>query len=101
MPKAIRFHTNGGPDVLKWEDVEVGKPGKGVVKVLAAGSTLKGTGTVKIFMGTKVVGQGTLSNGQVTITLMKLAKGKHTLTIKYLGSANVKAGSKSFTITQK
>jgi NADPH2:quinone reductase len=33
MPKAIRFHTNGGPEVLKWEDVEVGKPGKGEVRI--------------------------------------------------------------------
>jgi NADPH2:quinone reductase len=33
MPKAIRFHAPGGPDVLKWEDVEVGKPGKGEARV--------------------------------------------------------------------
>ncbi len=29
MPKAIRIHQTGGPEVLKWEDVEVGKPGPG------------------------------------------------------------------------
>jgi hypothetical protein len=79
----------------------VGKPGKGVVKVAIAGSTVKPTGTVKIFMGTKLLKQVTLTNGQVTVTLPKQALGKHTLTIKYLGSTNVKAGSKSFTITQK
>jgi NADPH:quinone reductase len=26
MPKAIRFHSTGGPEVLRFEDVEVGKP---------------------------------------------------------------------------
>lgn len=80
---------------------QVGKPGKGVVKVAIANSTLKPTGTVKILMGTKVLKTVTLVNGQVTVTLPKLSKGKHTLTIKYLGSANVKPGSKSFVITQK
>jgi len=79
----------------------VGKPGKGTVKVAIANSTVKPTGVVKIYKGTKLLVQGTLSNGQVTLTLPKLAKGKYTLTIKYAGSANVKAGSKSFTITQK
>ena len=29
MTKAIRIHANGGPEVLAYEDVEVGRPGKG------------------------------------------------------------------------
>jgi NADPH2:quinone reductase len=29
MPKAIRIHHHGGPEVLKWEDVEPGPPGPG------------------------------------------------------------------------
>ncbi len=29
MTKAIRIHANGGPEVLQYEDVEVGRPGKG------------------------------------------------------------------------
>ncbi|MGF1641683.1 MAG: quinone oxidoreductase [Rhodospirillales bacterium] len=29
MTKAIRFHRTGGPDVLCWEDVEIGAPGPG------------------------------------------------------------------------
>ncbi|HEV7803861.1 MAG TPA: quinone oxidoreductase [Burkholderiales bacterium] len=33
MPYAIRIHENGGPDTLKWEEVEVGKPGPGEVRV--------------------------------------------------------------------
>lgn len=27
MPKATRIYQTGGPEVLKWEDVEVGPPG--------------------------------------------------------------------------
>ncbi|MGH6994963.1 MAG: alcohol dehydrogenase catalytic domain-containing protein, partial [Stellaceae bacterium] len=33
MPYAIRFHQNGGPEVLKWEEVQVGKPGPGEARV--------------------------------------------------------------------
>jgi NADPH2:quinone reductase len=33
MPHAIRFHQTGGPEVLVWEEVEVGKPGPGEARV--------------------------------------------------------------------
>ena len=33
MPHAIRVHQVGGPDVLQWEEVEVGQPGPGEVKL--------------------------------------------------------------------
>jgi len=33
MPKAIRIHKVGGPDVLQWEDVDVGEPGAGQIKL--------------------------------------------------------------------
>jgi NADPH:quinone reductase len=33
MPKAIRIHKAGGPDVLQWEDVSVGDPGPGEARV--------------------------------------------------------------------
>lgn len=33
MTKAIRIHETGGPDVLKWEDVDVGAPGEGQIRV--------------------------------------------------------------------
>jgi NADPH2:quinone reductase len=33
VPKAIRFHKTGGPEVLAWEDVEVGDPGQGQVRI--------------------------------------------------------------------
>ena len=33
MPKAIRFHQTGGPEVLQWEDVAVGEPAEGEARV--------------------------------------------------------------------
>jgi NADPH:quinone reductase len=33
MPHAIRVHEVGGPEVLKWEEVEVGDPGPGQVRI--------------------------------------------------------------------
>lgn len=33
MTKAIRFHQTGGPEVLKYEDVDVGAPGPGQARV--------------------------------------------------------------------
>ena len=30
---AIRIHENGGPEVLRWEEVTVGDPGPGEVRV--------------------------------------------------------------------
>ena len=33
MVHAIRFHEAGGPDVMKWEEVQVGDPGPGEIRV--------------------------------------------------------------------
>ena len=33
MAHAIRIHANGGPEVLKWEAVDVGDPGAGEVRL--------------------------------------------------------------------
>src|SRR5258708_39768747 len=33
MAHAIRFEKAGGPDVLSWQTVEVGKPGQGQVRL--------------------------------------------------------------------
>ena len=33
MTKAIRIHATGGPEVLKWEDIEVGDPDPGQVRL--------------------------------------------------------------------
>src|SRR5262245_48407599 len=31
--KAIRIHENGGPEVLRWEDVELAEPGPGEARI--------------------------------------------------------------------
>ena len=33
MTKAIRIHETGGPEVLRWEDIDVGEPDKGQVRL--------------------------------------------------------------------
>ncbi|HXS50357.1 MAG TPA: alcohol dehydrogenase catalytic domain-containing protein, partial [Sphingomicrobium sp.] len=33
MSHAIRIHKTGGPEVLQWEEVEVGDPGPGQVRI--------------------------------------------------------------------
>jgi NADPH2:quinone reductase len=33
VAKAIRFHSIGGPEVLRWESIEVGDPGPGEVRI--------------------------------------------------------------------
>jgi NADPH:quinone reductase len=33
VSKAFRFHEHGGPEVLRFEDVEVGAPGRGEVRI--------------------------------------------------------------------
>ncbi|HXI36088.1 MAG TPA: alcohol dehydrogenase catalytic domain-containing protein, partial [Burkholderiales bacterium] len=33
MPKAIRYHRQGGPEVLQLDDVPVGEPGEGQVRI--------------------------------------------------------------------
>jgi NADPH2:quinone reductase len=33
MVHAIRFAKTGGPEVLEWQEVDVGKPGPGQVRI--------------------------------------------------------------------
>jgi NADPH:quinone reductase len=33
MTKAFRFHETGGPEVLRWEEVDVPAPGPGQVRL--------------------------------------------------------------------
>jgi len=33
MPNAIRIHQTGGPEALKWEEIELGEPGPGQVRI--------------------------------------------------------------------
>ncbi|MEU6092617.1 Ig-like domain repeat protein [Streptomyces sp. NPDC047085] len=62
---------------------------KVTVKVSATGTTP--TGTVRIYEGTTLRASGTLSGGQVTITLPLLSRGSHTLHAYYAGSSTVYA----------
>lgn len=40
MTHAIRIHQPGAPDVLKWEEVEIGEPGPGQVRIRQAAAGL-------------------------------------------------------------
>jgi len=33
MVKAIRIHETGGPDVLRWEDIDIAEPGPGEIRI--------------------------------------------------------------------
>ncbi len=33
MPYAIRIHASGGPEVMKWEEIQLGEPGPGEAKI--------------------------------------------------------------------
>ncbi len=33
MVKVVRFHETGGPEVLRWEDAQIGEPGEGQARV--------------------------------------------------------------------
>ena len=63
-------------------------------------------GTVQIYLGSKLLGTGTLSGGKVTVKIpenkaKKLKVGKNTLTARYLGSPTVKASQADFVIKVK
>src|ERR1700716_473718 len=47
MPKAIRFYQPGGPEVLVWEEVPVGKPGPGEARLR---HTVVGVNYVDIYL---------------------------------------------------
>lgn len=81
-----------GPSVKK------GTTTRGVVTVkpLAGAS-----GKVAIFERTRKLATKTLSGGKASFALKFTKKGKHTLKIKYAGSATLLAGTKAFTITVK
>lgn len=70
---------------------------KAVVTVTTLGHAAAGKVVAK--MGTKTLASGTLSAGKVTITLPKIAKGKHTLTFSYLGNTTTAASRATKTVT--
>ena len=38
MPKVVRFHQIGGPEVLKLEDLPLAEPGKGEIRIKGGGN---------------------------------------------------------------
>jgi NADPH2:quinone reductase len=57
MTRAIRVHTYGGPEVLQWEEVEVGAPGPGEVRVR---QTAVGLNFLDVYMRTGLYPQDAL-----------------------------------------
>lgn len=57
MTHAIRIHQTGGPEVLQWETVEVGKPGPGQVRLR---QTACGLNYIDIYMREGIYPPGTL-----------------------------------------
>ena len=52
MTHAIRFHKTGGPEVLVWEEVKLGKPGPGEARIrhTAVGLNFSTSTTVRDFI---------------------------------------------------
>lgn len=81
--------------------VSPGKPGKATVTVKAP---VAPTGKVTVLKGAKALGTGTLAKGdggKLSISLPKLARGKHELVVKYAGSAAVAAVKRTFSVTSR
>jgi NADPH:quinone reductase len=57
MTHAIRIHEYGGPDVLKWEKVEVGGPGPGEIKIR---QTAIGLNFIDVYVRTGLYPQASL-----------------------------------------
>jgi len=76
---------------------------KVTVTVTVKGVTPVGKVAVKVDKKTTNVVLKASKKGKVTVTLTKLKRGKHTVTVRYLGSSTVKASawSKKVTITVK
>ena len=51
MNRGIRIHETGGPDVLRWEEVDDPTPGVGEVTIRHSPVGLNFIGTVKIEIG--------------------------------------------------
>jgi ABC-type phosphate transport system substrate-binding protein len=81
------------------------KRAKVTVTVHGKTGSAKPTGTVKIMLGSKVVGKGKLRAGKVVVTIKgsKLKKGKNKLTVKYIPKGNFASPARAtkVTITRK
>ncbi len=95
VSKAASTTTATAPKKVKFKkDFDV------MATVAAAGGS--NTGTVQVYDGSKLLGTGTLVNGGVAIHITKnLKSGKHTLTVKYLGSTNASASQASVSVKVK
>jgi len=63
------------------------KNGKGTATVRIVGRDAAPSGFVEVYDGTKLIGRALLrADGTAVVKLKKLAKGKHVLTTRYLGS---------------
>ncbi|WP_020590423.1 quinone oxidoreductase family protein [Kiloniella laminariae] len=60
MTKAIRFHEYGGPEVLKYETVEVGQPGPGEIRLK---QTAIGLNFIDVYHRTGLYPQASLPSG--------------------------------------
>ena len=66
---------------------KVGKPSSVTATVTSAPGAAQATGQVGLYDGVEPVGAATLVGGTATITWTPVAKGAHTLTVRYLGDA--------------
>ena len=48
--------------------------------------TNKANGTIKVYLGTKLIGTGSMTNGQASVTLDQLGGGTHEVTVKFVAS---------------
>jgi hypothetical protein len=70
------------------------------ITVTATGATVDGAKLTASAAGVKLA-SGTVRNGKVVITLPKLKKGKHTITLKYAGTTSAKPSSVKKVLTVK
>ncbi|HEY1116629.1 MAG TPA: Ig-like domain-containing protein [Acidimicrobiales bacterium] len=75
----------------------VGKRRKAVVTV-AVGSSRPVSGRVQVRVGKKAVRTVTLSGGRAKVTVKRLRKGKHRVTVTYLGSATVAGARRTWKV---
>ena len=71
MPNAIRFHQSGGPEVLVWEPVPIGKPGPGEARVRHAAV---GVNFVDIYIDAKEFGGDVRTTGRRVSWLEDISK---------------------------
>jgi VCBS repeat-containing protein len=79
------------------------KAGKATIKVSVTGLSAP-TGVVRIYIGTKKIGSGTLTaakKGTLTIKMSKLKKGTKKIKVTFLGTSAVNSSTKTVTLKVK